>query len=65
MVKCTNSDLVKDIINKIKLQKRLKVKEVTLDMAPTMERIVRLSFPNAAMVTDRFHVQKLAYDAVQ
>jgi len=30
-----------------------------------MEKIVRSSFPKAELVTDRFHVQKLAYDAVQ
>jgi transposase len=30
-----------------------------------MEKCVRYVFPNATHVTDRFHVQKLAYDAVQ
>ena len=65
MVKGTNSEVVKDILKKIPLRKRLLVKEITLDMAPTMERISKLSFPNASLVTDRFHVQKLAYDAVQ
>jgi transposase len=44
---------------------RKKVKEVTLDLAPTMERIVKKSFPKAKMVADRFHVQQLASDAVQ
>lgn len=39
--------------------------EVTLDMAATMENIARFGFPNARLVTDRFHVQKLAYDALQ
>ena len=34
-------------------------------MAPTMERIARLSFTKAKLVTDRFHVQKLAFDGVQ
>ena len=34
-------------------------------MAPTMERIARLSFPKAKLVTDRFHVQNLAFDGVQ
>lgn len=34
-------------------------------MAPTMEKIARYTFPNANLVTDRFHVQKLAYEAVQ
>ncbi len=39
--------------------------EVTLDMAATMENIAAFSFLNARLVTDRFHVQKLAYDALQ
>jgi transposase len=34
-------------------------------MASTMERIAKYSFPRAKLVTDRFHVQKLAYEAVQ
>ena len=38
--------------------------EVTLDMAVTMENIARFSFPKVRLVTDRFHVQKLAYDAL-
>src|SRR5690606_42025771 len=44
---------------------RKKVKEVTLDLAPTMERIARRAFPNAKLVSDRCHVQQLAGDAVQ
>ena len=38
---------------------------ITLDMAPNMEQIARICFPAAKRVTDRFHVQKLAYEAVQ
>ena len=34
-------------------------------MAPNMEQIARICFPAARRVTDRFHVQKLAYEAVQ
>ena len=34
-------------------------------MAPNMELIVKKSFPNATLVTDRFHVQKLAVEALQ
>jgi len=41
------------------------VEEVTLDLAATMERIVTHSFPKAKLVSDRFHVQQLATDAVQ
>ena len=57
--------MVNDVLGKIPLNKRKKVKEVTLDMAASMEKIVRRSFPKADLVTDRFHVQKLASDAVQ
>lgn len=66
MVKGTSSQRVKSILlRKIPLAKRKAVKEVTLDMAASMEEIARKTFTKATLVTDRFHVQKLAYDAVQ
>lgn len=65
MVKGTNSQKIRDVLNRIPDFKRHKVKEVTLDMAASMENIVKYSFPKASLVTDRFHVQKLAFDAVQ
>lgn len=65
MIKGTDSEAVNDILEQIPLDARRKVKEVTLDMAASMEKIVRRSFSKADLVTDRFHVQKLAYDAVQ
>jgi hypothetical protein len=33
-------------------------------MAPTMERIAKVAFPKATRVTDRFHVQILAFEAL-
>lgn len=66
MIKGTDSETVRSIlIRKIPLLKRREVKEVTLDMAASMEQIVTKVFTKATLVTDRFHVQKLAYDAVQ
>lgn len=65
MVKGTVSDTVIEVLHKIPESKRKKVKEITLDLAPTMERIAKRSFPKAKLVSDRFHVQKLASDAVQ
>jgi transposase len=65
LVKGTVSDTVIDILHKIPEFQRKKVKEITLDLAPTMERIAKRSFPKAKLVSDRFHVQKLASDAVQ
>jgi len=65
IIKGTNSDYIRKILEKISLRKRNEVKEITLDMAPTMEKVARYTFSNAKLVTDRFHVQKLAYEAVQ
>lgn len=65
MVKGTKAEAVIKILHKIPLKQRKKVKEVTLDMAGSMGRIVKKSFPNATLVIDRFHVQKLALDALQ
>ncbi|WP_442847412.1 ISAon1 family transposase [Leeuwenhoekiella sp. H156] len=49
----------------IPAKKRAKVKEITLDMANSMKTIARKCFPKAIQVTDRFHVQKLALEALQ
>lgn len=54
-----------EVLDKIPEQKRNMVEEVTLDMANSMRKIVRNCFPFASQVIDRFHVQKLAYDALQ
>lgn len=65
MVEGTGSDKIIKVLNMIKEKARKKVKEVTLDMAGSMRKIVRKCFPEATRVIDRFHVQKLAFDALQ
>lgn len=65
MIKGTVAETVISILEKIPRRKRLKVEEVTLDMAGSMNKIVFQCFPRASRVIDRFHVQKLAYDAMQ
>ena len=65
MVKGTKAETVIEILHKIPLKQRKKVKEITLDMAGNMGLIVKKSFPNATLVIDRFHVQKLSLDALQ
>lgn len=66
IIKGTDSERVKSILlKKIPWNKRRMVEEVSLDMAASMEQIVTQTFTKAILVTDRFHVQKLAYDAVQ
>nr|WP_317045601.1 MULTISPECIES: transposase [Arenibacter] len=49
----------------IPAKKRARVKEITLDMANSMKTIAKKCFPKAIQVTDRFHVQKLALEALQ
>ena len=65
MVAGTKSKDVASILSKIPEEKRKKVKEITLDMAESMQNIVKYSFPNATPVTDRFHVQQLVSEATQ
>lgn len=65
MVKGTVSKVVISILQRIPEDLRNEVEEITIDLAPTMELIAKRSFPKAAIVSDRFHVQKLASDAVQ
>lgn len=61
----TKAEEVIKVIKKIPIGKRKKVKEITLDMAGNMEQIAKQCFPSATRVTDRFHVQKLASEALQ
>jgi len=65
MIKGVKAENVINILNKIPQEKRESVKEITLDMANSMKLIAKKSFPNAEQVTDRFHVQKLSYEALQ
>lgn len=65
ILKGIDADKIIERINTIKDRKRHLVREITLDMSPTMLKIARKCFPKATVVTDRFHVQQLAYDAVQ
>lgn len=65
MIEGTRADKVIEALERIPKSLRKKVVEVTLDMAGSMHKIVRNCFPNAVKVIDRFHVQKLAYEALQ
>lgn len=65
IVKGTVSKTVISVLQRLPEDIRDRVKEITIDLAPTMELIARRSFRKAIIVSDRFHVQKLASDAVQ
>jgi transposase len=64
-IKGTKSEDIINVIKKIPLSKRLMVKEISLDMANNMNLVAKECFPNAQIVTDRFHVVKLILDALQ
>jgi len=66
MLKGTAAGKIIEILkDKLTLKQRNTVREITLDMAGSMNEIARECFRKATRVTDRFHVQKLAFSAVQ
>ena len=65
VIKGTLSKDIASVLEKIPLYRRELVVEVTMDMANNMESASRQAFPNAQIVTDRFHVVKLATEALQ
>lgn len=65
MIKGTIAEDIINVLKKIPERLRKRVREVTMDMAANMQLAIKRCFANAHRVIDRFHVQKLAYDAVQ
>ena len=61
----TKAEDVIAVLQRIDEERRKAVEEVTLDLSDSMRKIVRTAFPKASRVIDRFHIQKLACDAVQ
>lgn len=65
MIKGTRSRDLIEVIDMLIPYYRKGVTEVTLDLAKNMELAVKACFPNAKLVSDRFHVIKLALEALQ
>lgn len=65
IVKGVKADTVCEVLRRIEPEKRRMVKEITLDMSNSMLTIARRCFPWALRTIDRFHIQKLACDALQ
>jgi transposase len=61
----TEAKTIQEVLEKIPLEKRELVKEVSMDMARNMGLAVEKSFPKSTLVIDRFHVVKLVMDAMQ
>ena len=65
IIQGTDSHTVCNVLLKMPRRRRFQAREITLDMAPNMELIAKTCFPVAKRVIDRFHVQQLAFEAVQ
>ncbi len=65
MIKGTKVEDVCKRLLSIPEEIRNKVKNITLDMANSMYGMAKRCFPKAEQVIDRFHVEKLMYDALQ
>lgn len=65
MIRGTKAEAVIEVLTQISKRSRDKVEEITLDMAGSMNLVAKHCFGRATKVIDRFHVQKLAYDALQ
>lgn len=65
IAKGTQSETIIAHFQNIPRKLRKEVKEITLDMAGSMRLIAKRCFPNAVQTIDRFHVQKLALEALQ
>lgn len=61
----TEAKTIQAVLEKIPIEKRNAVKEITMDMAPNMAMAARNSFANSTQVIDRFHVVRLVMDALQ
>lgn len=64
VIRGTKAETVIAVLEMIPRHKRLLVREITLDLSSSMMLIARTAFPKARITNDRFHVQKLYYDAI-
>lgn len=61
----TKAEVVREALDNIPQERRNLVTEITMDLSPSMKNIAVMEFRNTRRTIDRFHVQKLALEAVQ
>jgi len=61
----TEAKTIEEVLLKLPLESRNKVKEISMDMAPNMALAARNCFIKSSLVIDRFHVVRLVCDAMQ
>lgn len=65
IIKGTDNQTVSKALDKVDVNKLYAVKNITADLANSMDWICRTNFKNAAIIADRFHVQQVVSEAVQ
>lgn len=65
LIKGTKNEVVSAGLSTVPVTVKMKVEEITADLANTMDWICRTNFQNATIISDRFHVQQLVIDGVQ
>ena len=65
LIKGTKASIVIDALRTVPIKIRMKIEEITLDLANNMDGICRECFPNAVRTADRFHFQKVVSEGVQ
>ncbi len=65
IIKGTKNEVISEALSKVPVQKRMAVKEITADLAESIDWICRTNFMNAKITADRFHVQQVVSEAVQ
>jgi transposase len=61
----TEAKKIEEVLLKLPLESRNKVKEISMDMAPNIALASRNCFTKSSLVIDRFHVVRLVCDAMQ
>lgn len=64
MISGTKSEAISSVLCRIPIERRLAVKEVTMDFSDSMCAAVTASFPNADITIDCFHIVQLATNAL-
>ncbi len=64
VIEGTKSERIIQVLEKTQRNKHLKIREVTLDLSPTMILVAHTFFPKATITNDRFHVHKLFHEAI-
>ena len=59
-----SAEVLKSFFDELGAERCAAIRAVTLDMSQAYRKAVREACPNATLVLDRFHVQRLAHDAL-